>query len=489
MHTYRQLIGGHWCDAAGGEWIASVSPGTGGPWARVPRGTSGDVDAAVGAARAALRQGPWTQATGGQRGIWLNRWADAVEARLEDLARVEVTDNGRLVREARVQLRHVPRTLRYFAGIADKFEGAVIPVEQPGMFTYTRHEPIGVVAAIVPWNAPLILAVGKLAPALAAGCSVVLKPSEHASASCLELAALAVEAGLPAGALNVVTGFGHEAGAALCAHPGVAKITFTGGEAGGKAIARDAAGRFVDVTLELGGKSANVVFPDADLDAAADGAVAGIFAANGQTCMAGSRLLVHADLHDELVARIVQRVSGARVGPPDDEATDIGPMATEMQYRRVLEFIAIGREEGARCVLGGHALERPGWYVAPTIFTGVAAGMRIAQEEIFGPVLCVMPFRTDQEAVDLANATRFGLAAGVWTSSMERAFGIVGRLDAGTVWINTYRAVSALAPFGGFGSSGMGKELGQQAVHDFLRQKVVWLNHGGRIGNPFVMRV
>ncbi|MBV8589428.1 MAG: aldehyde dehydrogenase family protein, partial [Acetobacteraceae bacterium] len=343
-----------------------------------------------------------------------------------------------------------------------------------------------------PWNSPLLLTVWKLAPALAAGNTVVVKPSEFASASMLGLAELFEQAGFPNGVLNVVTGFGHDAGASLVEHPLVARIAFTGGNVGGRKISEAAARNFKRVSLELGGKSPNIVFEDADLDAAVKGAISGVFAASGQTCMAGSRLLAHASIHDELVERLVARVSQARLGDPNDPDTEVGPVATEPQLARVLEYIEVAKNEGARCVLGG---KRPdlaecgsGWFVEPTIFTSVNNDMRIAREEVFGPVLSVIKFETDDEAVAIANDTEFGLAAGIWTQSLERAISLPRRLQAGTVWVNAYRVVSYLAPFGGMKESGIGRENGAEAIYEYLEAKSVFINPKPAIANPFTLQ-
>jgi aldehyde dehydrogenase (NAD+) len=349
-----------------------------------------------------------------------------------------------------------------------------------------------VVAAITPWNSPLLLAAWKLAPALAAGNTIVVKPSEHASASMLALADLFGEAGFPPGVVNVVTGLGGEAGLALVEHRLVARVAFTGGEVGGRSVAEAAARSFKRVSLELGGKSPNIVFEDADLDDAVKGVVAGIFAATGQSCMAGSRLLVHASVHDELVGRLVSFARGARIGDPASSETDIGPMATREQYEKVLRYMEIARAEGARAVLGGGAAKRPecggGWFVEPTIFTGVTNDMRIAQEEVFGPVLAVIPFGTDEEAVRIANDVPYGLAAGIWTQSLARAIEIPPRLRAGTVWVNTYRVVSYLAPFGGFKRSGIGRENGREAIREYLEAKIVFIKARPGTPNPFILR-
>jgi (Z)-2-((N-methylformamido)methylene)-5-hydroxybutyrolactone dehydrogenase len=368
----------------------------------------------------------------------------------------------------------------------------VLPLDKKGYFSYTKKEPIGVVGIITPWNSPLMLLVWKLAPALAAGCTVVIKPSEFTSASTVELARLFDAAGVPPGVINVVTGFGADVGSPLVEHPLVRKISFTGSDGTGRFIGSAAAKDFKHVSLELGGKSPNIVFADADLDAAVNGVVSGIFAATGQTCLAGSRLLVQRSIHDEFVSRVVELARSARMGDPREETTQVGPVTTPPQYRKVLDYIEIAKAEGAQVVLGGGPADRPecggGWFVEPTIFTGVDNSMRIAQEEVFGPVLAVIPFDDEDEAVAIANDGRYGLAAGVWTSDIGRSFRMADRIRSGTVWVNTYRAVSYLAPFGGFKDSGIGRENGIAAVEEYLENKTVWINTGAPVGNPFVIR-
>lgn len=479
--------------SASGQFFDSSDPFTGEVWSRVPAATAGDVDEAVRAAHRAFTSGPWAEMTPTQRGRLLYRLGDLVEANADRLGELEVRDNGKLLAEMLGQVRYLPEWFRYYGGLADKIEGAVTPAERPGIMHHIRYEPIGVVAAIVPWNSPLVLTVWKLAPALAAGNTVVVKPSEYSSASMLYLASLFGEAGFPPGVLNVVTGVGSEVGEALANHPLVERIAFTGGEGGGRAVYQAAAKSFKRVSLELGGKSANIVFDDADLDDAVKGAVAGIFAAAGQTCMAGSRLLVQDSIHDAFVDRLVSFVSQAKLGDPLLPDTDIGPIATPPQFRKILDYIDIAKGEGATCVLGGTRAEGQGLgnglFVKPTIFTNVHNGMRIAQEEVFGPILSVIRFRTDDEAVQIANDTPYGLAAGVWTQSLDRAINLPPRLRAGTVWVNAYRVVSYLAPFGGFRNSGIGRENGKDAIRDYLEAKSVFINTRRGVPSPFVMRL
>jgi aldehyde dehydrogenase (NAD+) len=491
MQKHQMLIGGQWADPAGGEWFPSENPFTGEAWAEVPRGNAADVDKAVKAAWDAFR-GPWRAMTASARGAILRKFGDLVAENAERLAQLESTDNGKLISEMRGQLRYIPQWFYYFGGLADKIEGRVIPIDKPGVFNFTREEPLGVVAAITPWNSPLMLATWKLAPALAAGNTVVWKPSEFSSVSAFAFAELFDKAGFPPGVVNVVTGFGSDIGEALVTHPRVAKVAFTGGDATGQHVYELAARGIKKVTLELGGKSANIVFDDAEIDNAVKGAVSGIFAATGQTCIAGSRLLVQRKIHDQFMDKLLELAKTARMGNPLEDTTQVGPITTRPQYRKVLDYIEIAKGEGAACVLGGGAAARPecgsGWFVEPTIFTGVNPTMRIAQEEVFGPVLSVIPFDSDDEAVAIANDTLFGLAAGVWTTSIKRALRMSERLEAGTVWINTYRAVSYMSPFGGYKRSGLGRESGLTAIRDYLQEKSVWIDTNDDVPNPFVMR-
>ena len=477
---------------AGRAAFESFDPFTGQPWATIPHGTAQDVDAAVAAARAAFRSPAWGGLKPTQRGKLLVRFAELLEQEADRLAAIETRDNGKLIAEMSSQLHYIPEWYRYFGGLADKIEGAVLPIDKAGMFAFTRREPIGVVACIVPWNSPLLLLTWKLAAALAAGNTVVIKPSEHASASTLAFVELFEKAGFPPGVVNTVTGFPDDVGAALVNHPDVAKIAFTGGEPGGIAVYKAAAEGLKSVTLELGGKSPNIIFADADLGNAVNGAVSGIFAASGQTCIAGSRLLVHRQVHDEVVEKLVALARTARIGDPKRPDTQVGPVTTLQQRARVLDYIGIARDGGAACVLGGGPPADPalsaGWFVEPTIFTGVSNQMRIAREEVFGPVLSIIPFDDEDHALAMANDTPYGLAAGVWTQDIGRALRMSERLEAGTVWVNTYRAVSFMAPFGGYKRSGVGRESGQAAIDEYLHTKTVWIDSVGQVANPFVIR-
>ena len=492
LPRFRMFIGGVWTDAASGEWFESFDPYAGKPWALIARGGASDVESAVAAAHTAFTSGDWPKMKATQRGALLRRLGDLIARDAEKLAILEVRDNGKLLAEMGGQLRYLPQWYYYYGGLADKIEGAVIPIDKPDMLNFTRHEPVGVVAAITPWNSPLLLTSWKLAPALAAGCTLVLKPSEHTSASILEFCKLIEEAGFPKGVVNVVTGFGAEVGAPLVAHPKVAKVAFTGGDASGQKVYEAAARGLKKVTLELGGKSPNIVFDDAALDDAVKGVVSGIFAATGQTCIAGSRLLVQRSIESEFVDKLVALAGTARMGNPLSLETQVGPVTTRPQYEKILGYVEVAKGEGAHLALGGRPADRPecgsGWFIEPTIFTGVDNRMRIAQEEVFGPVLSVIPFDDEDDAIAIANDSPYGLAAGVWTSSIKRAIRASERLEAGTVWVNTYRAVSYMSPFGGYKRSGLGRENGQEAIWDYLQTKSVWISTASEVPNPFVLR-
>jgi aldehyde dehydrogenase (NAD+) len=489
LPAYGHYIAGAEVPPASGAYFPTEDPYTCKPWARIARGNADDVNRAVAAARAAL-DGPWSQLTATQRGALMRRLADLVAQNAERLGETERRDNGKLAVEVTPQVRYLAEYLHYYAGLADKVQSEVIPSDKKGVFAYTRHEAKGVVAIITPWNSPLALTTWKLAPALAAGCTVVVKPSEYTSASMIEFAKLFAESGFPPGVVNAVTGFGREVGEPLVTHPDVAHVGFTGGEASGQKIYELAARGFKTVTLELGGKSANIVFDDADLDNAVKGVVAGIFAASGQTCIAGSRLLVQQGIHDAFVQRLVDFMASAKMGDPGAPDTQIAPIATRPQFDKILSYIEIAKAEGARCVLGGEPWTAPsgGLFVQPTIFTGVHNGMRIAQEEVFGPVLSVIPFADEAEAIRIANDSHYGLAAGVWTQSLRRTMLMTEKLQAGTVWVNNYRSTSFTSPFGGVKRSGVGRESGVDAIREYLHTKCVWLSSDLQIANPFGRR-
>lgn len=485
-------INGAWVASASGDYFETDNPYTGQPWALIPQGHEDDVERAVQAAYTAFTSGEWPKLNATQRGGLLRKLADLLTEKAKHLAEIEVRDNGKLLAEMGAQLNYLPQWYYYYGGLADKIEGSVIPIDKSGNFNYTRHEPLGVVAAIIPWNSPLLLTAWKIAPALAAGNTVVVKPSEYTSASMLAFMRLLEQAGFPPGVVNVVTGFGADVGSKLVTHPLVAKVAFTGSEKTGRQVYESAARGLKRVSLELGGKSPNIVFDDAAIDNAVKGAIAGIFAATGQTCIAGSRLLVQESIHDEFVDKLVAFAETAKMGDPMDRNTQVGPITNPPQYQKVLDYIDIAKGEGVETRLGGSKASRPecgdGWFVEPTVFTGVDNSMRIAQEEVFGPVLSVIPFKDEEEAISIGNDVVYGLAAGVWTQSIRRAIVMAERLQAGTVWVNTYRAVSYMSPFGGYKRSGIGRENGQDMIKEYLQTKSVWISTDTEVPNPFVIR-
>ena len=487
---YGNFINGRSAAPASGDYLPSEDPFSGKVWALVARGNKQDVEEAVLAANRALSSGPWPAFSPSERGRLLWKLGDRIESNAERLAVIERQDNGKLASEVIAQVRYMGEYFKYYAGLADKIESSVLPTDKKGVFAYTKFEPKGVIGIITPWNSPLTLTSWKLAPALAAGCTAVIKPSEYTSASMLELAQVFQEAGLPDGVVNVVTGLGPEVGEPLVTHPDVAHIGFTGGDAAGRRIYELAARGLKTVTLELGGKSPNIVFDDADLDQAVKGVVSGIFAASGQTCQAGSRLLVQRNIHDQFVDKLVNFVRSAKMGDPALPETQIGPISTRPQFEKILSYIDIAKKEGAVCVLGGKT--RPdlgaGLFIEPTIFTAVRNDMRIAQEEVFGPVLSVIPFDDDEDAIRIGNDVAYGLAAAVWTKSLHRAMLLTDKLKAGTVWVNNYRATSFTSPFGGYKNSGIGRESGIDAVREYLQTKTVWISTNLDVPNPFIRR-
>jgi len=489
---YQTVIAGDWVDSVSGEFFETDNPYTGKPWALIPRCTAEDVDRAVRAAHAAFTSGPWPKLTASQRGALLRKLGDLVQEHSKFLAEIEVRDNGKLIAEMSTTTAYMAQWYHYYGGLADKIEGAVLPTDKADIFNYTKYEPLGVVAAIVPWNSPLFLATWKLAPALAAGNTIVFKPSEFTSASLLEFMKLVEKAGIPPGVVNVVTGFGSEAGLPLVEHPLVAKVAFTGSDITGAKVYEAAARGLKRVSMELGGKSPNIVFDDAEMDNAVKGVVSGIFAATGQTCVAGSRLLVQQAVHDQFVDRLLALARTAKMGNPMDPGTQVGPITNKPQLEKVLKYIEIAKGEGAKTLIGGKRPSSPevgeGWFVEPTIFGGVSNSMRIAQEEVFGPVLSIIPFKDEDDAIALGNDVVYGLAAGVWTQNMRRALLMADRLRAGTVWVNTYRAVSYLSPFGGYKRSGIGRENGQEMLKEYMQVKSVWISTASEVPNPFVQR-
>ncbi|WP_295510410.1 aldehyde dehydrogenase [Sulfitobacter sp.] len=493
MKKYQHFINGEFVDPSGGEWMNTDNPYTGETWAQIPRGNKADVDLAVTSAKAAMTTGPFAKMSASQRGKLLRKLGDLLVEHGPRLAEIEVRDNGKLLTEMAGQLKYQPESWYYYAGLADKIEGRVVPIDKPDHFAFTKYEPVGVVAALTAWNSPLLFVAWKAAPALAAGCSIVIKPSEFTSASTLEFAALTVEAGFPPGVFNVVTGLGQETGAALVDHPDVAKISFTGSDTTGAQIYAAAAKQMKRVSLELGGKSPNIVFADANLDAAVSGVVSGIFAATGQTCIAGSRLLVENSVKDRFIEKLLNLARSAKIGDPMQADTNIGPVTTPPQYQKILNYIEVAKADGATLIHGGKPAQGPEikgrQFIEPTIFADVTNDMRIAQEEVFGPVLSIIGFDDEEEAIRIGNDVIYGLAAGVWTQNIGRAMRMSDALKAGTVWVNTYRAISYMMPFGGMKNSGIGRENGMEAIYDYLETKSVWINTSEEYpANPFVMR-
>ncbi len=487
MKTYELLINGGW-GAGSGKPFPTINPYDEKIWADIPSADGSDVDAAVNAAYEAF-ESTWRRTSGLRRAELMFRLADLIDRDAQQLAEIETIDNGKVIRETRTQMHFCARNYRFFGGCADKLTGETKPLDNYAMLDYTTREPLGVAALITAWNSPLALLANKLAPALAAGNTVVIKPSEYTSASTLEFGRLIEEAGFPRGVVNIVTGAG-ETGHALVTHPLVAKISFTGSVATGSKIAEAAAKSIVPVTLELGGKSANIIFADADLKRAVPGAVAGIFAAAGQTCIAGSRLLVHESLYSDVLQAVAERARAVRLGDPLDPATEMGPVAHRAQLESITADIARAREDGAEVITGGAAStgNGSGLFLDPTVVGGVRNDMSLSQKEVFGPVLAVLPFSDDEQAAAIANDSPYGLAAGIWTNDLTRAHLVAKELRCGTVWINTYRSSAAQAPFGGVKKSGYGRERGTEALLDYTRVKNVMIDLSNEVRDPFTLK-
>ncbi len=488
---YGNVYDGEQVPSVDGRTFVSSNPTTGREWARFPVSTAVDVDRAVSSAHRAF-VGPWAALTPTERGRRLARWGELITAAADEIGSLESVQNGKVVAEMRLQVSTARDWLGYYGGLADKIEGAVVPLTSPDVLNYTLREPLGVIAVILPWNSPTFMTMMAAAPALAAGNTVVIKPSEVTSASASVLARLALDADIPPGVVNVVTGL-RETGEALIDHPHVKKVSFIGSVPAGRAIGAQAGGRLITSTLELGGKSPHIVFEDADVDLAESGLMAGIFAAAGQTCIAGSRAYVHTSLYDEVVDRLVKRAADIRIGDPLDDQTQMGPVSSAAQLAKDVAMVQGAVAEGAELLHGGDAIQVPGLagghFFAPTILHRAAPSSTIMREEVFGPVLTITPFGSDEEVLRLANDSEFGLAAGVWTNDVRRAHSMARALQAGTVWINTYRALAFNSPFGGYKNSGTGRNNGIEAIEQYLQTKSVWCDLGRDELDPFVIRV
>jgi acyl-CoA reductase-like NAD-dependent aldehyde dehydrogenase len=490
IRTYDMLIDGEWVAAADGGMLESVNPSTGQVWSRVPEATEADVDRAVRAAHEAFLNGPWSKMTPTERGKHLRRLAELLAEKSEDLGRTETIDTGKMLKETRWQAKYIAEFFQFYAGCADKISGETLPIDKPDLFVFTKREPLGVVAAVVPWNSQLFLVAVKIGPALAAGNTVVLKASEHASAAMLEFGKLIEEAGFPPGVVNIVTGHGDPCGRALTGHKLVSRISFTGGPGAARHVLENSKNNFAEVSLELGGKSPFIVFEDANIESAVNASIAGIFGATGQSCVAGSRLYLHEDIADEFLERMVAQAREIKIGDPLLDETQMGPLCTTGQRDNIERELAFAQEEGAEILTGGKRPEgMDGLFFEPTILSCPRQDLRIVDTELFGPVLCVQRFKTEEEALELANDTEHGLAAGIFTRDSARSLRMSSAVRAGIVWVNTYRVVSPIAEFGGIKGSGYGRESGFQAMYDYTRPKTVWMNTSDEpMANPFVMR-
>ncbi len=490
VKNYQMLIDGDWVDAADGGTFDSVNPANGKVWSRVPEATEDDINRAVTAAHTAFVGGPWARMTPTERGKCLRKLGDLLADHSEELGRTESIDTGKMLKETRWQAKYIAEFFHFFAGCADKVSGETLPIDKPDMFVFTKREPLGVVAAVVPWNSQLFLVAVKIGPALAAGNTVVLKASEHASAAMLEFGRLVEMAGIPPGVVNIVTGHGEPCGRALMGHPLVARVSFTGGPNAARHVLENVKRNFAEVSLELGGKSPFIVFDDANIESAVNASIAGIFGATGQSCVAGSRLYLHEDIADEFLDRMVAQAQQILIGDPLAEETQMGPLCTAGQLEHIQREVAFAQEEGGKVLVGGKQPEgKSGLYFEPTIIDCPRQDLRIVDTELFGPVLCVQRFKTEAEVLELANDTEHGLAAGIFTTNGARSLRMANAVRAGIVWVNTYRVVSPIAEFGGVKGSGYGRESGFQAIYDYTRPKTVWINTSDEpMANPFVMR-
>lgn len=491
LKHYQMLIDGEWVGAEDGKTFESINPATGEAWATAPLAGAVDVNRAVEAAHRAFTEGPWSKTTATARGKLLRKLGDLLAGCSEELGRTETIDTGKMFKETRWQAAYIADFFEYFAGLADKIHGDTMPIDKPDLFVFTKREPLGVVAAVVPWNSQLFLTAVKLGPALAAGNTVVLKASEHAPAAMLDFGRLVDEAGIPPGVVNIVTGHGEPCGRVLTSHPLVSRISFTGGPETARHIIRNSAENFAHVSLELGGKSPFIVFEDADVESAANGSIAGIFGASGQSCVAGSRLYLQEQIADAFLERMLDTARNIEIGDPLVEETQMGPLATPSQIEHIEQQIKVAKSEGAKILYGGRKPPHlnAGWYYEPTIVECTSQQNTIVDTELFGPVVSVQRFKTEEEVIRLANDTKYGLAAGVFSRDIGRAHRVADRIRAGIVWVNTYRVVSPIAEFGGFKNSGQGRESGFQAIYDYTRPKTVWINTSDTpMANPFIMR-
>lgn len=488
--NYKMLINGEWVDASDGARFDSINPATNLAWSSIPAATEADVDRAVRAADHAFNHGEWSTMTPTRRGHCLRRLADLLADKSEELGRIEATDTGKLFRETQWQAKYISEFFHFYAGCADKIHGETLPIDKPDMFVFTHREPLGVVAAVVPWNSQLFLSAVKIGPALAAGNTIVLKASEFASAAMLEFGKLIEQAGIPPGVVNIITGHGEPCGKTLTSHPLVSRISFTGGPVAAQHILHNSSNNFAQVSLELGGKSPFIVFDDVDIDGAVNGAVSAIFAASGQSCVAGSRLYLHEKIADAFLDRMVAIANNVRIGDPLDETTEMGPLCTTGQMETVEREVAFAISEGGEVLCGGKRPEgMAGLFYEPTIVACPRQDLRIVDTELFGPVVSVIRFKDEDEVIRLANDTRHGLAAGIFTRNSARSLRVAKKIKAGIVWVNTYRAVSPIAEFGGMKHSGYGRESGFQAMYDYTRPKTVWMNTSDEpLASQFVAR-
>lgn len=488
IQPFDMLIDGEWVQASNGQTFESSNPATNTVWATVPEATEADVDRAVIAAKNAL-EGEWGAMTPTARGKCLHRLGDLLAAHSEELGRIETQDTGKMFKETAWQATYIAEYLHFYGGAADKIHGETLPIDKPDMFVFTAREPLGVIAAIVPWNSQIFLSATKIGPALAAGNTIVLKASEQASTPLLAFGKLVEQAGIPKGVINIITGHGDPCGRALTSHPDVARVAFTGGPQSAKHIIRNSAENFAEVSLELGGKSPFIVFDDADLDSAVNGSVAGIFGATGQSCVAGSRLYLHEDIADEFLKAMITIAKSIKIGDPQAEETEMGPLCTQGQLDHIQDQVALAEKEGGTVLTGGKQPDLDGMFYEPTIIECPRQDMTIVDTELFGPVLAVQRFKTEDEVVQLANDTKHGLAAGIFTRDSARSLRMSKKIKAGIIWVNTYRVISPIAEFGGMKHSGYGREAGLQALYDYTRPKTVWMNlSDDPIANPFKPR-